>query len=96
MSSFLSREEAQNLMAQGGLVVDVRSVGEYTTGHAPDSLNLPLHLIPALAEERLPRHLPLLLCCHSGARSAAAAEYLRPLGYDAHNLGPWVAHPDFS
>ena len=89
-------EEARNLMARGGLVVDVRSVAEYSGGHAPDSLNLPLHLFPALATERIPRDRPLLLCCASGARSAMAAEYLKPQGYEVHNLGPWLSHPDLT
>ena len=96
MSLQLSREAAQNLLDQGGLVVDVRSVAEYATGHAPASLNLPLHLIPVLANERIPKGKPLLLCCASGARSAMALEFLKPQGYDAHNLGPWDCHPDLS
>ena len=96
MSSFLSLDEARNLMDKCGLVVDVRSVEEYTRGQAPGSLNLPLHLIPVLARERIPKNRPLLLCCASGARSALAAELLEPRGYEVYNLGPWVSHPDFS
>ncbi len=96
MSSFLSREEAQNLMKQGGLVVDVRSVEEYTAGHAPETLNLPLHILPVLAEERIPKDRPLLLCCASGARSAMAVAILLPQGYEAYNLGSWISHPHLS
>jgi len=96
MSACLSMEEARTLMAKGGLVVDVRSVAEYTDVHAPGSLNLPLHLLPVLATERIPKDRPLLLCCASGARSAMAAEYLKPQGYEVYNLGPWLSHPDLT
>ena len=96
MGAHLSRGEARNLLEQGGLVVDVRSAEEYSSGHGPDTLNLPLHLLPVLAEERIPWDRPLLLCCASGARSAAALAFLLPQGYDAHNLGSWVSHPHLS
>lgn len=96
MSFFLSRAEARNLLDAGALVVDVRSVPEYQMGHVEGSLHVPLHLIPVLAGERLPKDRPLLFCCESGARSAQAVHYLRHQGYDAHNLGPWTFHPDFS
>ncbi|HEX9083020.1 MAG TPA: rhodanese-like domain-containing protein [Holophagaceae bacterium] len=96
MSFFLDRDEARNLLDRGGLVVDVRSDLEYRMGHADGSLHLPLHLIPVLAAERLPRDRPLLFCCESGARSSQAVQFLRHQGYDAHNLGPWTFHPDLS
>ncbi len=96
MTGLLSREEARLLLDQGGTVVDVRSVEEYDLGHVPDSIHLPLHLVPHLAAERLPRDRPLLLCCASGARSQMAVLHLRRMGLDAHNLGPWHYHPDLS
>ena len=96
MSFFLEPSEARTLLDQGGLVVDVRSAPEYQGGHVPGSIHLPLHLLPVLAQERLPKDRALLLCCESGARSHQAVHFLRQQGYDAHNLGPWTFHPDFS
>jgi rhodanese-related sulfurtransferase len=96
MTLNISKEEARKLVSKGALVVDVRSVEEFTDGHVPDSLNLPLHLIPVLAQEKIPKDRPVLLCCASGARSAMAAEYLKPQGYEVYNLGSWLAHPDLS
>ncbi len=78
----------------GALVVDVRSLEEFESGHAPGSLHLPLHLLPLLARERLPMNHPLLVCCASGARSHMAVQHLQNLGYQAKNLGPWTSHPD--
>ncbi|KUO02970.1 transporter [Streptomyces caeruleatus] len=58
-------------------VVDVRTPGEYTAGHLPGALNIPLDrldsALPAL------RSLPggqLLVVCASGARSADACRVL--------------------
>ncbi|WP_210587254.1 rhodanese-like domain-containing protein [Streptomyces sp. GESEQ-35] len=57
-------------------VVDVRTPGEYASGHLPGALNIPLdrirHALPAL------RNVPgdLLLVCASGARSRSACEIL--------------------
>ncbi len=93
---WISSEDARDLLGLGALVVDVRSTAEYDRGHVPGSLNLPMHLIPALAGERLPADRPLLVCCESGSRSAMAVQYLRRLGLDAHDLGPWTYFPDLS
>lgn len=94
MSYFLNVGQARELLDQGALVVDVRSDMEFQGGHAPESLHLPLHLLPVLAQERLPKDRALLLCCASGARSHQAVSYLRQQGFEAHNLGSWTSHPD--
>jgi rhodanese-related sulfurtransferase len=96
MSFFLNPEQARELLDGGALVVDVRSAPEFQAGHAPGSLHLPLHLLPVLAQERLPKDRALLVCCESGARSFQAVSYLRHQGFDAHNLGPWTFHPNLS
>ncbi|GLH73901.1 hypothetical protein GETHLI_24030 [Geothrix limicola] len=85
-----SPEAVRALLDRGGLVVDVRSTLEFAAGGLPGSLNLPLHLLPVLAQERLPSDRPLLVCCASGARSAQAVQYLMRRGYEAHDLGPWT------
>lgn len=83
-------------MSLGAVVVDVRSAAEYDRGHVPGSLHVPMHLIPILAAERLPADRPVLVCCESGSRSAMAVQYLRRIGLDAHDLGPWTYFPDLS
>lgn len=97
MRRWLAPEEARVLLDRGGLVLDVRSGEEYVSGHAPGSLNLPMHLIPAaVSDRRLPADRPLLVCCQSGARSAMAVQYLGRLGFEVHDLGPWTFHPDLT
>jgi phage shock protein E len=96
MTPLLTRDKVRQLLDRDGVVVDVRSIAEYEMGHVPDSIHLPVHLVPHLAAERLPTDRPLLICCASGARSHMAAQQLRSMGFEAHNLGPWTLHPDLS
>ena len=88
--SFVSAEKARELLRQGAVVVDVRSAGEFNSGHLPGAVNIPLGDLG----EALPRRLPdkskvLLLHCLSGARSGIARRQAKGLGYTAFNLGSY-------
>ena len=64
------------------LVVDVRSPGEFASGHVAGSINLPLDSLTQQAATVLPqRDLPMVLCCLSGARSGMAVQWLQAQGY---------------
>lgn len=66
----------------GGVLLDVRSGEEFQTGALPGARNLPFDQLEARAAAELPdREAPVKLYCHSGRRSAIAAETLRKLGY---------------
>ncbi|WDF35502.1 rhodanese-like domain-containing protein [Streptomyces sp. T12] len=71
----------------GLTVIDVRTPGEYATGHLPDALNIPLDrlksALPAL--HRLPGE-QLLVVCASGARSENACRVLAEHGVRAMTL----------
>ncbi len=92
MAAFIDSMEAARLLDQGALVVDVRTPEEWERGHGPDSVLIPLDELADRLDE-LPKDRPLLLCCHSGGRSAHAAGWLGGQGYEAHNLGPWQRNP---
>jgi len=87
--SFVSVETARQHLANGALVIDVRSVEEFRSGHVPDAINIPLGEL----RESLPRRVKdknrlLLLHCLSGGRSAMARQQLKSMGYaNAFNLG---------
>jgi len=67
---------------EGALIVDVRSPGEYQSGHVEGALNLPLNELPRLAAGHLPdKAQPLVLYCQSGMRSESARQYLQSCGY---------------
>ena len=79
----LSGEEARRLVADGALLVDVRSPAEFARGHLPGAVNLPIGEV----EERygeLPADRPLVLYCSGGVRSKRAADFLS----ERTGLGP--------
>ncbi|MFD5813508.1 rhodanese-like domain-containing protein [Streptomyces sp. NPDC127038] len=75
-------------------VIDVRTPGEYASGHLPGALNIPLdrlrRALPVLADSRA----DLLLVCRSGARSANGCALLAEHGVRAATLtggtGAWA------
>ena len=69
-------------------IIDVRSIGEFNSGNAPGSINVPLQEIPERLEE-LREKAPLVLCCASGARSAHATQFLKEQGIECENAGAW-------
>ena len=77
--------EASRRVRHGAVLLDVREPDEWTAGHAPAALHLPLgQLAPGRAD--LPRDRPVVVVCRVGARSARAVQALRAWGYDATNL----------
>lgn len=61
------------------LLVDVRDDGEWSTGHVPGSVHIPLEAI-SRAAHLLPS-VPIVTACATGVRAAAAASALRRLGH---------------
>ncbi len=81
-----SGAEARRLVAAGATLVDVRTEGEFTRGHADGALNVPLgDLRQRLAE--IPKDRPVVTYCMAGARSGRAAALLAAEGYEVHDLG---------
>lgn len=76
------------LLQQGATVLDVRTPGEFAQGHVKGSLNIALDQLQR-SMHKVPKDRPVITCCKSGMRSAAAQALLRDHGYDAHNGGPW-------
>lgn len=80
--------EIEECLSSGGIVLDVRSADEYSSGHIPHSINLPLASVYDIDSVAPDKDAPLCLYCHSGARSAQAASILRSKGYSrVKNLG---------
>ncbi|MDQ7011094.1 MAG: rhodanese-like domain-containing protein [Mariprofundaceae bacterium] len=63
-------------------LIDVRTPAEHARVRVPDSRLLPLAALSARISE-VPRDDEVYLICHSGVRSARAADFLaRQFGYD--------------
>lgn len=77
--------EAARLHAEGARFLDVRQPEEYAEGHVPGAPLIPLGEVAERTGE-VPAEGPLYVICRSGARSNRAAEHLRSVGIDAHNV----------
>lgn len=77
--------EAYRMVRDGALLLDVRERHEFSAGHAPGAVHLPLGQL-AVSHGRLPRDQRIVTVCRSGNRSKTAARTLRKLGYDVVNL----------
>jgi len=75
-------------------VLDVREPDEVIEWAFPDAVNIPLGQLSDRTGE-LPTGRPIVVVCHSGVRSAAAADALERAGWPAENLAggavAWVA-----
>jgi rhodanese-related sulfurtransferase len=81
----ISADEAVRRVAAGSVLVDVREQNEWDRGHAPEALFLPMSQL-ADGIDGLPDSEPLLIICHSGARSLRVATALHDAGYDVINV----------
>jgi phage shock protein E len=82
-SAYADPDQLYSLIAhrlQPYVLVDVRTAGEYSSGHIPTAINIPFVQLDA----RLPtadRGALVIVYCASGGRSSRAAATLRDLGY---------------
>jgi rhodanese-related sulfurtransferase len=67
------------------LLVDVREPMEAQIAQIAGSLLIPMNSLPQRLQE-IPKDRAVALYCHSGMRSAYAAEWLSRQGYDALSL----------
>lgn len=78
-----------DLMKEGAQIIDVRSPGEFNSGHIKGSINIPLQNIQNNLS-KIKRDKPVITCCASGMRSASAKSILKSNGYKhVHNGGGW-------
>jgi rhodanese-related sulfurtransferase len=83
-----SPEETQVLLAEGYVYVDVRTEAEFSAGHPPGALNVPVSskgvpnpdFVPVL-ERALGKDAKIVVGCGSGPRSRRAAEALAQAGF---------------
>ena len=79
-----------DLMKKKAQIIDVRSPGEYASGHIKGSINIPLDSLGKHLS-KIKKDSPVITCCASGARSASAKRMLITQGYaEVHNGGGWA------
>jgi rhodanese-related sulfurtransferase len=74
---------AKALVAQGAVLVDVRSPQEFEAGHLAGAINVPVAAVAA--HDFGARDTPLVVYCASGGRSARAAASLVDAGHTKVN-----------
>ena len=77
------------LLKRNAQIIDVRSPAEFSSGHIKGSVNIPLDALGA-SLSNIRKNVPIITCCASGARSAAAKQFLLSKGYaEVYNGGGW-------
>lgn len=66
--------------------IDVRTKGEYASGHAVAARNVPLDTLGDADITRLAPYDAVYVICQSGGRSSAAASMLKKAGVKAVNV----------
>jgi phage shock protein E len=96
MLSFLKKlfsgnaDELRAALENGAVVIDVRSAGEFDSGHFHPSKNIPVDRIASRAEEIKKWNKPVIVCCASGMRSGMAKQVLKAKGVSVINAGSWT------
>ena len=79
--------EAHQLVADGAMLLDVRTDAEFSRGHLPGATHIPLGQL-ASRLRKLDRDRALVVYCRSGTRSRHATDLLRGSGFDrVYDLG---------
>lgn len=68
------------LIQAGALVIDVRTSREFSAGHIEGAINIPYNVIDRKIGDHA-KDKPIIVYCHSGARSASAKRTLEQMGY---------------
>ncbi len=94
---YSSYNALKKLIDEGGseyYLLDVRTAGEYESGHIPTAYNVPVDSIPEAVPEVYKDKL-IIVYCRSGARSSRAKSMLEEAGfsrvYDFGGISKWEA-----
>ena len=80
----------KDALSRGGVIIDVRSAGEYDRGKIPGSINIPVDRITINAQRIIEMNAPIIFCCTSGERCNQAIQYMKQKGLkEYYNGGNW-------
>ena len=81
--------EIKAYLNDGAVVIDVRTVAEYESGHVEGSENIVLQTIPSKVGNLKSLNKKIIAVCRTGSRSGQATSFLKQRGIDIINGGPW-------
>ncbi len=77
----------QQMLGEGGQLIDVRTPIEFSQGSLDGAVNMPVESFQYM-KDSIDSSKPVLLYCRTGARSGMVKNYLDQLGFaQVHNLG---------
>lgn len=82
----ISVHDLESVLVSGARLIDVREPDEYSSGHVPGAISVPLGQVPDRVEECCETGRTTYMICRSGARSANACEFLADKGFDVVNV----------
>jgi phage shock protein E len=86
---FGKKANLKEVISNGAVILDVRTKGEYQSGHLRNSINIPIDNLPQNIK-KLNKNKPIITCCASGSRSASARRILKANGFEqVYNGGSW-------
>lgn len=82
-------EKIKSKLAEGAIIIDVRTLQEFNNGHIQSSENIPLQQLNSKIKQLKSSNKPIIFCCASGGRSAQATSIAKSNGIDCINGGGW-------
>ncbi len=85
----VSTPDIKKLMKDDAIIIDVRTLFEFKSGHIPGSRNISLDTLPSSIAKLKKLNKKIITVCRSGSRSATAKNMLVSAGIDVHDGGAW-------
>lgn len=85
-----NNENLGELVKNGAVILDVRSAGEFASGHIKGAINISVDSLKNNLAKLKDKNQTIITCCASGMRSSAAKSILSANGYtNVFNGGGW-------
>jgi len=86
---FGKKVDLKEVISNGAVILDVRTKGEFQSGHLRNSINIPVDNLQQNLK-KLKKDKAIITCCASGARSSYAKRILKSNGFEqVYNGGSW-------
>ncbi len=82
-----TKHQGRELVANGALLLDVRTPEEFRERHIDGAVNIPVQELAQRMSELGAKDRPIVVYCRSGARSATATSMMKSAGYEVLDIG---------